>query len=163
MLKDFGINWTIIGHSERRHIFMESQSIIKEKIRTCLASGINVIYCIGETFAEREAGQTINILKEQMDGIDFDKEHVIIAYEPVWAIGTGKVATKDQIEQVHDQIRKWLNCNDTRIIYGGSVNQDNCAELCQISNVNGFLVGGASLKPTAFNSIILNSVNYYKH
>lgn len=157
MLKEFDISWTIVGHSERRHVFLESQSIIRKKIETCLASGIKVVYCIGETLAERESNQTSNILKEQLEGINFIHDQIIIAYEPVWAIGTGKVATKDQIEQAHNQIREYVGPS-TRIIYGGSVNQNNCIELCNIRNLNGFLIGGASLKPDIFKTIILNSI-----
>nr|QGQ62219.1 triosephosphate isomerase [Demodex brevis] len=157
MLKDIGVHWVILGHSERRHIFGESNQLIAEKVEHALEEGLSVIACIGETLQERESNQTINVLCAQMTALadkikDWSK--VVIAYEPVWAIGTGKTATPAQAEEVHCVLRKWLTENvsekvsdTTRIIYGGSVTASNCKDLSQQPNVDGFLVGGASLKP----------------
>nr|CAB3267181.1 triosephosphate isomerase B-like [Phallusia mammillata] len=163
MLKDMGIEWVILGHSERRHVFNESNELIGQKVKHAVESGIKIIPCVGEKLDEREAGVTENIVFEQMEMIKnnvSDWSGVVIAYEPVWAIGTGKTATPDQAQEVHDKIRKWLakNVSDevaatTRIIYGGSVNASNCKELAKCKDIDGFLVGGASLKPE-FNDIV---------
>jgi len=140
--------------------------------------GLNVIVCVGETLEERESGKTMDVIFAQLqavaDEID-DKEHsswgsnVVIAYEPIWAIGTGKVATPDQVQDVHSSIRAWLAENvspevskATRIQYGGSVNASNCEQLAQYSDVDGFLVGGASLKGEDFVKICNSSVAHYK-
>nr|UKO95418.1 triosephosphate isomerase [Demodex canis] len=157
MIKDIGVTWVILGHSERRHIFGESDQLVAEKVEHALEEGLGVIACIGETLEERESGQTVNVLFKQMTALadkikDWSK--VVIAYEPVWAIGTGKTATPAQAEEVHNVLRKWLTdkvskevSDATRIIYGGSVTAGNCKDLSQQPNVDGFLVGGASLKP----------------
>uniref|UniRef100_UPI00359030CC Triosephosphate isomerase n=1 Tax=synthetic construct TaxID=32630 RepID=UPI00359030CC len=159
MLKDLGIPWVILGHSERRHIFGESDELVAEKTKYALDSGLSVILCIGETLEEREAGKTMDVVARQLKAIadkitENDWSKVVIAYEPVWAIGTGKVATPEQAQEVHAEIRKWLAENvsaevaeSTRIIYGGSVNGGNCKELAKQPDIDGFLVGGASLKP----------------
>lgn len=160
MIKDVGGEWAILGHSERRHIpiIKESDQTIAIKAQYALGTGLKVIYCIGELLEEREAGSTVAVCERQMaalaNAID-DWSNVVIAYEPVWAIGTGKVATPDQAEEVHLAVRSWLKKNvsqkvadETRILYGGSVSPDNCHELAKKSNIDGFLVGGASLKPT---------------
>merc|ERR1712048_160454 len=145
MLKDLDINWVILGHSERRHVFGESDELIGEKLE------------------EREAGKTEEVVFNQMDHIvkninDWSK--VVIAYEPVWAIGTGKVATPDQAQEIHQKLRKWLSekvsaevAENVRILYGGSVNGKNCKDLAAKEDIDGFLVGGASLKPE-FSDII---------
>uniref|UniRef100_UPI00359030F8 Triosephosphate isomerase n=1 Tax=synthetic construct TaxID=32630 RepID=UPI00359030F8 len=159
MLKDLGIPWVILGHSERRNIFGESDELVAEKVKHALEAGLKVIFCIGETLEEREAGKTTEVVARQLKAIakkisESDWSKVVIAYEPVWAIGTGKVATPEQAQEVHAAIRKWLASNvsaevaeSTRIIYGGSVNGSNCAELAKQPDIDGFLVGGASLKP----------------
>ncbi|RWS17639.1 triosephosphate isomerase-like protein [Dinothrombium tinctorium] len=156
MIKDVGGTWVILGHSERRHKFGENDQLIAEKIKHALDEGLKVIACIGETLEEREAGKTTDVVFTQMKAIantvkDWDK--VVIAYEPVWAIGTGKTATPEQAQEVHEQLRKWLVDNvskavseGTRILYGGSVTGSNCKDLAAKQDVDGFLVGGASLK-----------------
>jgi len=159
MIKDCGGNYVILGHSERRNVFGESDQLIGEKVRHALDSGLNVLPCIGEKLEEREAGKTEEVVFRQMKHI---AEHikpdewsrVVIAYEPVWAIGTGKTATPQQAQEVHAQLRKWLVDNvsasvseSTRILYGGSVTGGNARELGAQPDIDGFLVGGASLKP----------------
>jgi triosephosphate isomerase len=159
MLTDIGIDWVILGHSERRHVFGESNELIGSKVKHALESGLSVIPCIGEKLDEREAGATEQVVFEQMDFLKKNIEEeqwskVVIAYEPVWAIGTGKTATPEQAQAVHKSLRTWLTENvsqavsdSTRILYGGSVNAGNCKDLAQQPDIDGFLVGGASLKP----------------
>lgn len=160
MILDCGAKWVIIGHSERRHVFGESDKLIAEKVAFALDNQLKVIACIGETIQEREAGKTFEVVQHQLQAIaDAIKDperwkNVVVAYEPVWAIGTGKVATKEQAQEVHLKLRKWLAskvnesvAQSTRIIYGGSVTGDNCKELIKQADIDGFLVGGASLKP----------------
>ncbi|KAL5014062.1 hypothetical protein ScPMuIL_008332 [Solemya velum] len=154
MIKDCGATWVILGHSERRNVFGESDALIGEKTKYALGAGIGVIACVGEKLEEREANKTTEVVFKQMESIianvsDWSK--VVIAYEPVWAIGTGKVATPDQAQEVHDQLRKWMAqkvsadvASKVRIIYGGSVSAGNCKELGQKPDIDGFLVGGAS-------------------
>ncbi|KAK6533471.1 triosephosphate isomerase [Orbilia ellipsospora] len=163
MLIDHNIEWVILGHSERRTIFKESSEFIAEKTKAALDAGLKVILCIGETLQEREAGQTLNVCCEQLKAVADkinDWSNVVIAYEPVWAIGTGKVATTEQAQEAHKGIRDWLAstvssqaAEATRILYGGSVTEKNCKELATQPDIDGFLVGGASLKP-AFVDII---------
>ncbi|XP_002130790.2 triosephosphate isomerase B-like [Ciona intestinalis] len=167
MLSDVGVDWVILGHSERRHVFNESNELIGQKVKHALESGLSVIPCIGEKLDEREAGVTEKVVFEQMtfikDNVE-DWSKVVIAYEPVWAIGTGKTATPGQAQEVHEKLRKWLadNVSDevsksTRIIYGGSVNAGNCKELAKGKDIDGFLVGGASLKPEFLDIIKANA------
>jgi triosephosphate isomerase len=162
LLKDFGINWVLVGHSERRQYF-DSDDVIAKKVKIALDNSVNVIYCIGEKLSEREESKTIDVvysqLKHVLESIS-DWSKVVIAYEPVWAIGTGKTATPQQAQDVHAEIRTWLSRNvseevskTTRIIYGGSVTDTNCNDLIVEKDIDGFLVGGASLKP-AFKNII---------
>ncbi|TPX51641.1 hypothetical protein SeMB42_g00080 [Synchytrium endobioticum] len=161
-VKDVGCEWTILGHSERRDIFKESDEMVAAKVAHALNSGLKVIACCGETLAEREANQTTVVIFRQLGAIAArvkedaknDWTNIVIAYEPVWAIGTGKVATPQQAKEVHLEIRKWLAENvspqvsdATRILYGGSVNAANCVELSTQESIDGFLVGGACLKP----------------
>ncbi|XVF68769.1 hypothetical protein PTKIN_Ptkin11bG0027900 [Pterospermum kingtungense] len=157
MLVNLDIPWVIIGHSERRALLNESNEFVGDKVAYALSQGLKVIACIGETLEQREAGSTMDVVAAQTKAIA-DKitnwDNVVLAYEPVWAIGTGKVATPAQAQEVHCDLRKWLHVNvsaevaaSTRIIYGGSVNGGNCKELAAQSDVDGFLVGGASLKP----------------
>ncbi|GAB4815782.1 hypothetical protein N2152v2_002828 [Parachlorella kessleri] len=157
MLKDLGLKWVILGHSERRHIIKEADEFIADKVAYALGQGLGVIYCIGEKLEEREAGQTLEVNARQMQALigKVDKwDDVVIAYEPVWAIGTGKVATPEQAEEVHASVRDWISKNvspevaeSIRIIYGGSVTAANCNQLAAEKDIDGFLVGGASLKP----------------
>ena len=159
-ISDFGINWTLIGHSERRHtVAEESDELIAEKTKIALANGVKVILCIGELLEDREAGKTMDVCKAQLQAVinvleEKDWENIVIAYEPVWAIGTGKVATPDQAEETHAQIRAFMASSvspavaeNVRIVYGGSVNAKNCDNLISKEDIDGFLVGGASLKP----------------
>lgn len=162
-LKDAGINWTILGHSERRTLLGESDAVVSSKTKFAIDGGINVIWCCGESLAEREAGKTIDVVSGQLAALKAqvsDWSNIVIAYEPIWAIGTGKVATTEQAQEVHAALRAWLRkevsdkvADETRILYGGSVNEKNCGELSKQPDIDGFLVGGASLKP-AFVDII---------
>ncbi|TPX12141.1 uncharacterized protein E0L32_007256 [Thyridium curvatum] len=163
-LKDSNITWTILGHSERRTILRESDEVVSNKTKYAVDNGVGVIWCCGESLEEREAGKTIDVITNQLAAlkakIGNDWSKIVIAYEPIWAIGTGKVATTEQAQEVHAAIRSWLktNVNDqtaeaTRILYGGSVNEKNCKDLSKQPDIDGFLVGGASLKP-AFVDII---------
>ena len=139
--------------------------IVSEKLKTAMTAGLHVVLCLGETLEQRESGQTTSVIQSQLssvllqEGLDFSR--LVIAYEPVWAIGTGKVASPQEAEEVHADIRAWLSDNLgaqvaslVRIIYGGSVNAANCATLIACENIDGFLVGGASLKPSEFLTII---------
>jgi len=165
MLKAAGATWVILGHSERRQYFAESDAFIKDKIVAALAAGLGPIACIGETLEEREAGKTLEVVFRQVDAfaelLSAEPGRVVVAYEPVWAIGTGRVATPAQAEEVHAAIRQRLKdkvsaavADATRILYGGSVNGENAAELLGCPNIDGALVGGASLKPDGFGKII---------
>jgi len=157
MIKDNGAEWVILGHSERRHVFGESDQLVGEKVKHALESGMHVLPCIGEKLEERESGKTEEVnfrqLKAIADNIS-DWSRVVIAYEPVWAIGTGKTASPQQAQEIHAKLREWLakNVSDAvaqsvRILYGGSVTAANCKELGSQADIDGFLVGGASLKP----------------
>lgn len=157
MLVNLGIPWVILGHSERRLILGESSEFVGDKVAYSLSMGLKVIACVGETLEQRESGSTMDVVASQTKSIA-DKvinwDNIVLAYEPVWAIGTGKVASPQQAQDVHYELRKWLEDNvgtevakSTRIIYGGSVNGANCKELAARPDVDGFLVGGASLKP----------------
>eukprot|EP01118_Nematostelium_gracile_P019912 TRINITY_DN943_c0_g1_i1.p1 TRINITY_DN943_c0_g1~~TRINITY_DN943_c0_g1_i1.p1 ORF type:complete len:270 (+),score=94.87 TRINITY_DN943_c0_g1_i1:53-811(+) len=167
-IKDFGLEWVIIGHSERRDIFNESDQLIGKKVGSALKTGIKVIGCIGEHLDEREANKTEEVVFRQLQAIAdnvSDWTNVVLAYEPVWAIGTGKTASPEQAQEVHVAIRKWLNskvsadvAEKTRIIYGGSVKSDNADKLATQPDIDGFLVGGASLISADFLKII-NSVS----
>lgn len=166
MLKSVGCEYVILGHSERRTIFGETDSTINKKIHKALASGLLPVFCIGETLAEREKKITFDVVKRQVvEGLkNINAENmkkIILAYEPVWAIGTGKVASKEQAEEVHAFIRKVITdlySNDIAeqiiIQYGGSVKPDNAAELLSQPNIDGALVGGACLKADSFLGII---------
>ena len=165
MLTDVGAEYVILGHSERRNILGESDAVVNEKTKAALEAGLVPIVCVGELLEQREAGKTAEVIAEQFKGslADLTAEQVgriVLAYEPVWAIGTGKVATPEQAEEVHADLRKLLvdsyngEIADTvRILYGGSVKPSNAAELISQPNVDGALVGGASLKPEDFLGI----------
>jgi len=162
-LKDSNITWTILGHSERRVILQETDQFVASKTKTALDGGIGVILCCGESLEQREANKTSDVVLSQLKAVadqvkDWSK--IVIAYEPIWAIGTGKVASTEQAQEVHATIREWLGkelgqeaADKTRIIYGGSVSEKNCRDLAKEKDIDGFLVGGASLKP-AFVDII---------
>ncbi|KAL9052001.1 MAG: hypothetical protein Q9162_005666 [Coniocarpon cinnabarinum] len=161
-LKDSKITWTIIGHSERRQLMHESDEFIASKVKAAVDGGLSALFCCGETLEQREKNETINVVTHQLQAVANkinDWTNVVIAYEPVWAIGTGKVATTEQAQEVHAAIRSWLSKiskaaeDNTRIIYGGSVSEKNCNDLAKEKDIDGFLVGGASLKP-AFIDII---------
>ncbi|KAI4297718.1 hypothetical protein L6164_037593 [Bauhinia variegata] len=170
-LKDLGVKWVILGHSERRHIIGENDEFIGKKAAYALSEGLGVIACIGELLEEREAGKTFDVIYQQLKAFADSVpswDNIVIAYEPVWAIGTGKVATPQQAQEVHVAVRDWLKKNvsaevasRTRIIYGGSVNGSNSADLAKQEDIDGFLVGGASLKGPEF-AVIVNSVTSKK-
>eukprot|EP01066_Platyproteum_vivax_P020403 Platyproteum_vivax@DN8314_c0_g1_i1.p1 len=160
---DFGLKWTLIGHSERRQYYGESDQVVADKVKIAQEAGLTTMVCIGESLDEREGNKTMEVLNRQCQafiGSVKDWGKTVVAYEPVWAIGTGKVATAAQAQETHDQIRKFFSskvsadvAKNLRILYGGSVTETNCAELIGLPDVDGFLVGGASLKP-AFSQII---------
>jgi triosephosphate isomerase len=156
MLKDLGVEYVIIGHSERRKYFCETDEIINKKIKSALASGLKIIFCIGETAEERETGKKNEVLERQikigLDGIE-NFENVNIAYEPVWAIGTGNNCDTIEAKEVLESIKKNIPA-ETRILYGGSVKSENSASYIKEVGYNGLLVGGASLKPDEFIKII---------
>jgi len=166
MLKDVGCTWTILGHSERRQYFGESAELLNQKLKFALAGGLKVMFCIGETLAQREGGEMDDVLTRQVIGglaglaeADFDR--VAIAYEPIWAIGTGVTATPDQAQEAHAFVRGLVKeqfghavADKVRILYGGSVKPGNAAELISKPDVDGALVGGASLKADSFAGII---------
>ena len=166
MLKSIGVEYVIIGHSERRQYFAETDETVNKKIKSALANGLKPIVCVGETLEQREAGQTEQIVTSQIEKAFKDipaslLEQIIIAYEPIWAIGTGKTATKEDANTTIMQIRKKLaeiygqNEADGVIIqYGGSVKSSNAKELFEMSDIDGGLVGGASLKPEEFSKIV---------
>jgi triosephosphate isomerase len=162
-LKDSNITWTLLGHSERRVILQEDDAFVASKTKAALDGGIGVIFCCGESLEQREDNKTIEVVTTQLKAVKekiTDWSKIVIAYEPIWAIGTGKVASTEQAQEVHAAIRGWLKkevservADETRIIYGGSVNEKNCKDLSKQADIDGFLVGGASLKP-AFTDII---------
>ena len=166
MLKDCGCRYVILGHSERRHVLGETDEIINRKARTAISGGLQVVLCVGELLHERHAGQTEEVLDRQMQGglsgvSETDATNLVIAYEPVWAIGTGVTATPEQAESAHEHLRNWLASRYTpafsqrvRILYGGSVKAENAETLLGQANVDGALVGGASLKASTFVPIM---------
>ena len=166
MLRDAGCNYVIVGHSERRHIFHETDHDIARKVISALRNKLQLILCVGETMEERDKGRTARVITRQLrlalKGVPkSDIRNVEVAYEPVWAIGTGRNATPAQITQVHKRIRRFLVTNyggirgkRVRILYGGSVNPTNAGSLVVAAEVNGLLVGGASLRAADFLSVI---------
>ncbi|MEW6107691.1 MAG: triose-phosphate isomerase [Nitrospirota bacterium] len=162
MLLDAGCEHVIIGHSERRQYFSEEDVIVNRKIRAAKKAGLGVIFCIGESLEERESRMTFDVIKRQIEAglADADSDNLVVAYEPIWAIGTGKTATTGQAQEVHAYIRKILRnlygnkADGIRIIYGGSVTPENVDGLMACTDVNGALVGGASLKPESFSRIV---------
>jgi len=161
MLRSAGCTCVIIGHSERRQYFLETDEIVNKKIKTARKHGFDVILCIGESLEERESNKTFEVLETQLAGSlkDIPLDSMTIAYEPIWAIGTGKTASKEQANEAHVCIREWLKKNkegadDVRIQYGGSVKPDNIEALMSEPEVDGALVGGAALKPDSFAGIV---------
>jgi triosephosphate isomerase len=166
MLLSSGCSFVIIGHSERRQYFSETDETINRKIKISRKNGLEVILCIGESLEEREGDKTYEVLERQLSGSlkDIPLDGVTIAYEPVWAIGTGKTATPEQANEAHVFIREWLKKSKTasenvRILYGGSVTPDNIEALISKPEINGALVGGASLKPDSFVKIVTGASN----
>ncbi len=168
MLADVGCRYVILGHSERRHGLGESDGFIRGKLQSALAAGLRIILCVGETLAERQAGQLQAVLSRQvqsaLEGLNQQQlAQVVLAYEPVWAIGTGQTATPEQAQEAHaflrDQVRR---CGDgpaaaLPILYGGSVTATNAAELFRQPDIDGGLIGGASLKPDQFQTIVASA------
>ncbi len=159
--KSLGVTYTIIGHSERREYLNEDDSIVRAKINLALSNQLKVILCVGETLEERETSKTKDKIKHQLledlDGVTFTNENLIIAYEPIWAIGTGKVPTNEEIDDVVTYIKDIVKDNyqvEPMVLYGGSTNDKNIEQLSTISSVDGFLVGGACLVPEKFIKII---------
>lgn len=164
MLKEIGVTDVILGHSERRELFGETDSEIHLKVKSALAHGLSVILCCGESLAQRDAGETLSVVTGQvraaLDGVEIpDPSEVTIAYEPIWAIGTGRVATREQAQEVHKEIREALGglglpADQMRILYGGSVKPDNVDGLMAEPDIDGALVGGASLQIDSFSRIV---------
>jgi len=167
MLVDAGCTHVIIGHSERRQFFGETDTTVNRKIRAALSGGLRPVFCIGETESQREAGETLSILDKQikdgLKGFAFnDLTDLLVAYEPVWAIGTGKTASREQAQEAHQFIRSLLAtlfdnqfADTVRILYGGSVKPENVQALMEMTDVDGALVGGASLDPKTFSKLVL--------
>jgi triosephosphate isomerase len=149
MLLEVGVYGTLVAHSERRDLCGETDESARARMRTATEQGLDVIFCVGETEAEREAGQTEAVLRQQLDGVEAD-DKLVIAYEPVWAIGTGKAATPEIAQSVHELIKSLV---DVPVLYGGSVKPENAAELMARPAIDGALVGGASLDVDSFAAI----------
>jgi len=163
MLKEFGTRYCLVGHSERRQYHGETDAAVAAKAQRALAAGITPVVCVGETLAEREAGRTEEVVKRQLAAVIHTNGHciseIVVAYEPVWAIGTGKTATPEEAQQVHAVLRAQLraateHADRVHILYGGSMNATNAAQLLAQPDIDGGLVGGASLKAPDFLSII---------
>lgn len=157
-LKEIGASFSLVGHSERRHVFGESIALTEDRCLGALAENFTIIFCVGETLTERESNQTNKIIENQLSGVitratSEQKKNLIIAYEPVWAIGTGKVATIDQIAVVHAFIST-MTGGSLPILYGGSVTPENFGEILNVPNVDGGLIGGASLKVESFSKLV---------
>jgi triosephosphate isomerase len=165
VLESMGVAWALIGHSERRTLFGETDAMTADKVKTALANGLSAMLCVGETLVEREGGDTLIVVARQLelglakviDVVRANPKRLAIAYEPVWAIGTGKVASPEQASEVHQAIRKWLTAKfdaqvagEISILYGGSVKPDNAKSIGEKPDIDGFLVGGASLEPASF-------------
>jgi triosephosphate isomerase len=166
MLREIGVEYVIVGHSERRQYFGETDETVNRRLKAVLGQGMKPIFCVGETLKEREGGKTFSVLERQIDGglRELSESHlrsIVIAYEPVWAIGTGKTATPEQAEEVHQFLRKKLEslytrgvAESLRIQYGGSVTPENIKGLMGQPDIDGALVGGASLKAESFSKIV---------
>lgn len=173
MLKSLKCSYVILGHSERRAIFGETDELIAKKVNAVLNTEITPILCIGETLEERNAGKTFDVLFSQLDAVynDLNLEsalRIVLAYEPVWAIGTGVSATNDQVNEAHDKLREYYinkygeKAEQIYILYGGSLNDKNCDEILSNNNVNGGLIGGAALKSESFIKIITAGIESAK-
>ncbi len=164
-LQAAGAKWALVGHSERRSLFGETDQVTALKMKTAIASGLSAMLCVGETLKERESNETIKVVARQLESglaevletCRATPKKIAIAYEPVWAIGTGKVASPEQASEVHQSIRQWLTtrlddkvAQEISILYGGSVKPDNAASIAAKSDIDGFLVGGASLEADSF-------------
>ncbi len=167
MLNEFGARYVLVGHSERRQYHFETDALVASKAQRALACGITPIVCVGETLAEREAGKTEEVVKRQLAAVIHTNGHciseIVVAYEPVWAIGTGKTASVEQAQQVHAVLRAQLKAatpqaDRIHILYGGSMNAANAAQLLAQPDIDGGLVGGASLKAADFLSIIASAL-----
>ncbi len=163
MLRDFGVRYCIVGHSERRQYHAESDEVVAFKVKQALAQGITPIVCVGETLAQREAGQTEAVVKRQLAAVIHENGHciseVVVAYEPIWAVGTGQTATPEQAQQVHAVLRAQIraataHAERVSILYGGSMNAANAADLLAQPDVDGGLIGGAALKAADFLTIL---------
>lgn len=166
VLREYSVSWVILGHSERRHVFHEDNSLVSGRLKAALEAGLGAILCVGETLKERKEGEAKARVSEQLSVLKdlrgfISPTNLVIAYEPVWAIGTGETATPEQAQEMHLAIRSWLRtqlgtdlADSTRIQYGGSVKPDNAAKLMKQPDIDGFLVGGASLTPSGFAEII---------
>jgi triosephosphate isomerase len=162
MLTEIGIGWVIVGHSERRTLFGETDDTALARAKAAQAAGLEVIFCIGETLAERDSGKTFAVLERQTDVLaGLDPAHLVLAYEPVWAIGTGRTASAAQAQEAHAFLRLRLSAifggeaaAALRILYGGSLKPDNAPELLRLADVDGGLIGGASLDVRSFSAII---------
>lgn len=166
MLLDVGCTYAIIGHSERRHYFGETDESVEKKVRASVRNGLDAIVCVGETLAERDADRAVEVVQRQVRNAlgqltEVDLSHIIVAYEPVWAIGTGRTATPEIAGEMHAQIRRTFAeihspavAHSLRILYGGSVKPDNISALMKKEDIDGALVGGASLDPASFAAII---------
>jgi triosephosphate isomerase len=164
LLNELGATYTILGHSERRVDYGETDAQVQAKLTTALAANLRAILCVGESLSDREAERTLDVIAEQLMGSipdQIESQNLVIAYEPIWAIGTGLIPTLAQIEEVHSFIRTQMSdrfgpgfAKNIRILYGGSVKPSNAAEIFQLENVDGALVGGASLKQADFSQII---------
>ena len=166
MLKEFGVRYCIVGHSERRQYHGETDAVVAAKTQRALLSGITPIVCVGETLAERDAGKTEEVVKRQLAAVIHANGHciseIVLAYEPVWAIGTGKTATSEQAQQVHSVLRSQLRAASSQadrinILYGGSMNAANAKQLLTQEDIDGGLVGGAALKASDFLSIVASA------
>jgi triosephosphate isomerase len=151
MLRELGVYGAIVGHSERRQLFCETDETVAKRTRAALDAGLSVIACVGETEAEREAGETEDVLRRQVSVLEAE-DNLVVAYEPVWAIGTGKTATPEIAQEAHAFIKSLL---EVPVLYGGSVKPENAAELLALPDVDGALVGGASLDVESFGAICL--------
>jgi triosephosphate isomerase (TIM) len=154
MLRELGVYGAIVGHSERRQFFGETDEGVAKRAKGALEAGLSVIACVGETEAEREGGETEDVLRRQVGVLEAD-ENLVVAYEPVWAIGTGKTATPEQAQEAHAFIKGLL---DVPVLYGGSVKPENAGELLGLPDVDGALVGGASLDVESFAAICLSAI-----
>lgn len=172
MLRDFGCKYVLVGHSERRALYYESNELTVKKYHIAIAGGLSPIFCVGETLNEREKGKTYDVLRAQLSGILSSQgsvaslKNAVIAYEPVWAIGTGLTASPEMAQDVHEKIRSWVSeCDKSiadglRILYGGSVKSDNAKSLFAMPDIDGGLIGGASLKAHDFLEIVTSCNNF---